>query len=35
MLGLVSYRGHNYPVWDVKFSPLGMLGRTVVIFVTA
>lgn len=20
---LVCYRGHNYPVWDVEFSPLG------------
>jgi transcription initiation factor TFIID subunit 5 len=20
---LVAYKGHNFPVWDVKFSPLG------------
>ena len=20
---LVCYKGHNYPVWDVDFSPLG------------
>jgi transcription initiation factor TFIID subunit 5 len=25
---LVSYKGHNYPVWDVEFSPLGYYFAT-------
>jgi transcription initiation factor TFIID subunit 5 len=25
---LVAYKGHNYPVWDVQFSPLGYYFAT-------
>lgn len=25
---LVAYKGHNYPVWDVEFSPLGYYFAT-------
>ena len=28
MTNLVCYKGHNYPVWDVEFSPFGIYFAT-------